>query len=55
MLYRTGVVLDQMDDLDMYETLASGLRGGVCHVSHKHAKANDKYMKDFNVEKLYIS
>ena len=33
-----------------------GIRGGICHSIHRYAKANDKYMKDFNknIESSYI-
>ena len=33
-----------------------GIRGGICHSIHRHAKANHKYMKhyDKNIESSYI-
>ena len=30
----------------MFEMIEKGLRGGMCHVSHKHSKENNKYMAD---------
>ena len=34
-----------------------GIRDGICHYIHQYAKANNKYMKDFdkNKESLYIN
>ena len=33
-----------------------GIRGGICHSIHRHAKANYKYMKNYdeNEESSYI-
>ena len=57
MLLKTDVELEQLHDLDMYEMIENGLRGGMCQVSHKHVKANNKYMKSYNknIVSSYIS
>ena len=33
-----------------------GIREGICHATHQYAKANKKYMKDYdkNKEPLYL-
>ena len=44
MLLKTGVEMDPLTDQEMYEMIEKGLRGGMCQVSHKEAKVNNKYM-----------
>ena len=44
MLLKTGVEIDPLTDQEMYEMIEKGLRGGMCQVRHKEAKANNKYM-----------
>ena len=52
MLLKTGVEIDPLTDKDMYEMSEKGLRGGMCQVSHKEAKANNKYMgEDYDENK----
>ena len=44
MLKTTGVELDLISDPAMYLMIESGMRGGVCMISKRHAIANNKYM-----------
>ena len=46
--------IDPLTDQEMYEMIEKGLRGGMCQVSHKEAKANNKYMgEDYDETKEY--
>nr|XP_049699656.1 uncharacterized protein LOC126055254 [Helicoverpa armigera] len=48
MLLYTQVELDLIDDLEMYQMLEKGIRGGLAQCSLRHAKANNKYLPEFN-------
>ena len=45
MLKMTKIELEQIHDRDTYEMIEKGKRGGMCQVSHKYVKANNKCMK----------
>ena len=55
-LKKTGVQLELLTDHDMILMTEKGIRGGIYQASHRHAKANNQYMKnyDINIESSYV-
>ena len=47
-LKKTEVELELITDPDMLLIVERGIRGGICHAILSYAKANNKYMKDYN-------
>ena len=45
-----------LTDYDMLLMVEEGIRAGICHAIYRHAKANNKYMKNYdkNKESSYI-
>ena len=48
MLKMTGVKLEKVSDIDVYLFIEKGLRGGISYISKRYAKANNKYMNDYD-------
>ena len=47
-LKKTRVKLELLTDIDMLLIVEKGIRGEICHSMHKYAKANNKYMKNYD-------
>ena len=55
-LKKTNVKLELLTDYDMLLMAEEEIRGGICNAIYRHAKANNKYMKNYdkNKESSYI-
>ena len=55
-LKKMNVKLELLTDYGMLLMVEEGIRGGICHSIHRHAKANNKYMNNYdkNEESSYI-
>ena len=51
-LEKTGVKLELMSDIDMLLMIEKGIRGGICQSVFGNAKANNKYMMDYDEKKV---
>ena len=47
-LKKTKANLGLLTNIDMLLMVEKGIRGGICQVIYRHAKANNKYMKNYD-------
>ena len=51
MLKLPGVKLEKISDIDKYLFIEVGLRAGISYIAKRYAKANNKYMNDYDPKK----
>ena len=54
-LKKTELKLELLADIDMLLMVEKGIRGEICHAIHHYAKANNKYMKDYDKKKNHCT
>ena len=50
-LKMTGLKLEKIFDIDKYLFIEKGLRGGISYIAKRYAKANNKYVNDYDRKK----
>ena len=51
-LKKTKAELELLANINMLLMVENGIRGGICQTIHRHAGANNKYMKNYNEDTI---
>ena len=51
MLKMTDINFELITDIDMYQMVEKGLRGGISYIAKRYSKPNNKYMSGYDKDK----